>query len=141
MSAGKNGFCLALCVFMAGLNGRMYPFPDGPEINLIIEDSDVWLYCEVNSARTLTVMWTRVFRGAMYPLSNDPPHVILRNHISHGNSTTSLLITANIQENDSGSYQCSAEDGGGDSVLMGVVLLGTVIAREFGLQTLPFYCT
>ena len=115
-------------IMFAGLTARMYPIPDSTIINLIANGSDVWLYCEVNSttSRTQTVTWTRVSKGATHSLINDPPHIILRNFISHGNNLTSLLITMNIQETDTGSYRCTSEDEN-DSILIGVVLVGIVL--------------
>ena len=73
----------------------------------VVEGSVIWLYCEVSStAPTLTVTWNK----NSVPLVQDVPRIIMRSSTS-GSSTTFLLAVDNFQVSDSGTYQCTVQDG------------------------------
>ena len=73
----------------------------------VVEESVLWLYCEVNStSNSLSVSWSK--DGGS--LVQDVPHIRLRTATS-SSSTTLLLVLDNVVSSDAGVYQCTAQDG------------------------------
>jgi hypothetical protein len=72
----------------------------------IVEGSEVWLYCQVNSReRILAVTWAK----DDVSLVQDVPHIRIRRS-QDGEVSTYLLVVDGFRSSDSGVYQCSARN-------------------------------
>ena len=90
------------------------------ESRTVLEDSVVWLYCQINSnAPSLGVVWSK----DNIPLIQDVPHIRLRNS-KDANSSTLILILDDVGVPDSGVYQCRAQNNGATAVGESLVLRG-----------------
>lgn len=94
-------------------------YSDG-RIKIIVEGSVVWLYCHLDSDRS--VRWSRE-RSYLIP---DFPHIRLRNYTNSDNSTIHILIVDNFRTSDNGIYQCIPMEKGIEYIASSVALTGIV---------------
>ena len=90
----------------------------------VVEGSVLWLYCEVNSTSpTLRVTWKKNDSAVV----QDHPHLHIRSFITE-DSSTFILILDYLLLTDSGTYHCTAEDGGSSVNGSELSLSGIIIA-------------
>jgi hypothetical protein len=89
----------------------------------VVEGSVVWLYCQVDSlGEGVAVTWTR--NGV--PLVQDVPHIRMRTSQSDA-ATTFLLVVDTFRGSDSGTYQCTVQEGVMTGTGTALTLTGTVL--------------
>ena len=95
----------------------------------VVEESVLWLYCEVNStASSLVVAWSK--DGDR--LVQDVPHIRMRRSTS-GSTTILLLVVDIFLESDVGTYRCTAQDGQDTASGTSLNLTGLIIMHVLAI--------
>ena len=108
------------------VHGRQLTVTSLPEVlfsggtESVGEGSVLWLYCEVNSTSpTLRVTWKK----NNFAVVQDHPHLHIRSSTTE-DSSTFILVLDYLLLTDSGTYYCTAEDGGSSVNGSGLTLSG-----------------